>query len=76
MVLASGGYAFAASDDPDSLLRRYAPQACAYPTTNGHFAVGDGVKLAQEAGVSLVDMDQVRCLGSAPSGEKRHQGSC
>lgn len=59
MVLASGGYAFAASGDPNSLLRRHAPQACAYPTTNGPFAVGDGIRMAQEAGVSLVDMEQV-----------------
>lgn len=30
-----------------------------YPTTNGAWAVGDGVKLCRQIGAELIDMDKV-----------------
>jgi succinate dehydrogenase/fumarate reductase flavoprotein subunit len=30
------------------------------PTTNGHFAQGDGVVLGEKLGAELIDMDQVQ----------------
>lgn len=53
IVLATGG--FSANK---SLLKRFKKDE--YPTTNGKFATGDGLKLAVEAGGHLVDMDQIQ----------------
>jgi fumarate reductase flavoprotein subunit len=46
VVLATGG--FGASKQ---LLGKHAPQVADLATTNGPFAVGDGLKLAQSAGI-------------------------
>lgn len=59
VVLAAGGYANDRSDS--SLLRQYAPDLYAYPTTNGPWATGDVIKaLRKDRSISLVDMDQVQ----------------
>jgi succinate dehydrogenase/fumarate reductase flavoprotein subunit len=73
VILTSGGYfshlqlfsiliyrRYAA--DREGLLKEYAPSVAQLPTTNGDFAVGDGVKLAADIGAELVDMSQVCSL--------------
>ncbi|EFN54784.1 hypothetical protein CHLNCDRAFT_134736 [Chlorella variabilis] len=55
VVLATGG--FGASGE---LLRKYAPQAAELPTTNGAWAQGEGLALAQAAGASLLHLDRVQ----------------
>ncbi|CCW64868.1 unnamed protein product [Phytomonas sp. EM1] len=58
VVLATGG--FSNDHTTTSLLQEYAPHLMGYPTTNGVWATGDGVKLARELGAELVDMDKVQ----------------
>nr|CCC90370.1 unnamed protein product [Trypanosoma congolense IL3000] len=58
VILATGG--FSNDKTADSLLREYAPHLIGFPTTNGPWATGDGVKLAQRLGAELVDMDKVQ----------------
>ncbi|GBF99540.1 hypothetical protein Rsub_12346 [Raphidocelis subcapitata] len=55
LVFASGG--FAASRE---LLSRYCPDAAGLPTTNGPWATGDAVPLAEALGAGLVDMERVQ----------------
>jgi flavocytochrome c len=58
VILATGG--FSNDHTASSLLQQYAPQLSSFPTTNGVWATGDGVKMARELGVALVDMDKVQ----------------
>ncbi|KAG5466698.1 hypothetical protein LSCM1_00869 [Leishmania martiniquensis] len=58
VILATGG--FSNDHTTNSLLQQYAPQLSSFPTTNGVWATGDGVKIARELGVALVDMDKVQ----------------
>ncbi|CCW71935.1 unnamed protein product [Phytomonas sp. Hart1] len=58
VVLATGG--FANDHTTTSLLHEYAPNLLNFPTTNGVWATGDGVKAARELGAELVDMDKVQ----------------
>lgn len=55
VILATGGY----SRDSE-LLNKYAPSIAKLPSTNGNFATGDGVKVAQEIGAELSLMDKVQ----------------
>ncbi|KPI86888.1 putative NADH-dependent fumarate reductase [Leptomonas seymouri] len=58
VILATGGFS---NDHTDtSLLKEYAPQLSSFPTTNGVWATGDGVKAARKLGVKLIDMDKVQ----------------
>jgi FAD binding domain len=56
VVLTTGGFAA----DRSGFLREYAPQFANLCTTNGAFALGEGVRLARTVGAALVDMDQVQ----------------
>ncbi|CAM9099437.1 unnamed protein product [Scytosiphon promiscuus] len=58
VVLTTGGYAYDRSEG--SLLSEFAPERLHLATTSGSQATGDGVRLGQAAGASLVDMDQVQ----------------
>ncbi|EPY29097.1 NADH-dependent fumarate reductase [Angomonas deanei] len=58
VILATGG--FSNDHTTNSLLEQYAPQLAEFPTTNGPWATGDGVKAARELNVALVDMDKVQ----------------
>ncbi|KPA86013.1 putative NADH-dependent fumarate reductase [Leptomonas pyrrhocoris] len=58
VILATGG--FSNDHTNNSLLQEYAPQLSSFPTTNGVWATGDGVKAARELGVALIDMDKVQ----------------
>lgn len=58
VVLTTGGFGFDHSDD--SLMNKYRPDLVGVPTTNGHFANGDGIKFGAELGAHLVDMDKVQ----------------
>lgn len=55
VILATGG--FGASKD---IIKKYRPDLVDYKTTNQPGATGDGIKLAQEVGAGLVDMDQIQ----------------
>ncbi|KAG2431337.1 hypothetical protein HYH02_013327 [Chlamydomonas schloesseri] len=55
LVLATGGYAA-----NRELLKRYAPQAADLATTNGPWAAGDALQLAEEAGAALVGLEDVQ----------------
>ncbi|EPY38186.1 NADH-dependent fumarate reductase [Angomonas deanei] len=58
VILATGG--FSNDRSTNSLLQKYAPQLASFPTTNGTWATGDGVKMVEELNVALVDMDKVQ----------------
>ena len=58
VVLATGG--FAANDHQESLIDQYRPDLSKFPTTNGHWANGDGHKLAILSGADTVEMDHVQ----------------
>ncbi|KAL4452364.1 hypothetical protein ABPG75_008026 [Micractinium tetrahymenae] len=55
VVLATGG--FGASSQ---LLKKYAPQVAELPTTNGPWAQGEGLAMAEQAGAVLMQLDQVQ----------------
>lgn len=59
VILATGGFANDRDGD-DSLLKEFAPDMTKYPTTNGPFARGSGVKMARAIGARLIDMDKVQ----------------
>jgi len=56
VVLTTGGYAA----DRAGFLSQYVPHFAKLCTTNGPFALGEGVRLAQAVGAGVVDMDQVQ----------------
>lgn len=58
VVIASGG--FAADFADDSLLNKYRPDLSHLPTTNGSHCSGDGIKMAQQVGGDVVDMEWVQ----------------
>ena len=57
-VLATGG--FANDRTNSSLLVKHRPDLVSYPTTNGVWATGDGMKIAMAIGAGSVDMDRVQ----------------
>jgi cleavage and polyadenylation specificity factor subunit 2 len=58
VILTTGG--FSNDHEQDSLLREFASDKTKFPTTNGNFAKGTGVKIARAIGAKLIDMDQVQ----------------
>uniref|UniRef100_A0A914VUR6 FAD-dependent oxidoreductase 2 FAD binding domain-containing protein n=1 Tax=Plectus sambesii TaxID=2011161 RepID=A0A914VUR6_9BILA len=58
VILATGGYSN--DHEKDSLLAEFAPKMIKFPTTNGPFAKGSGVKIARAMGAQLVDMQYVQ----------------
>jgi flavocytochrome c len=58
VVICSGG--FAADFTKDSLLMKYRPDLSHMPTTNGAHCTGDGIKMCQEVGAELVDMEWIQ----------------
>ena len=58
VVICSGG--FAADFTPNSLLMKHRPDLGHLPTTNGNHCTGDGIKMAQEVGGELVDMEWIQ----------------
>lgn len=58
VIIATGGFAFDTSNE--SLLAKYRPDLQTFPTTNGKFATGDGIRMAMHVGGSVVDIDQVQ----------------
>lgn len=59
VILTTGG--FGADRKPGGLLEKYGGEELAnLPTTNGPWATGDGMKLAEEVGAKMVLMDQVQ----------------
>eukprot|EP01104_Vermistella_antarctica_P014710 TRINITY_DN4682_c0_g1_i1.p1 TRINITY_DN4682_c0_g1~~TRINITY_DN4682_c0_g1_i1.p1 ORF type:complete len:1018 (-),score=257.47 TRINITY_DN4682_c0_g1_i1:32-3085(-) len=56
IILTSGGY----GRDKDGLLQEFAPSVKELPTTNGPWALGEGVKMARRIGASLTLMDKVQ----------------
>jgi len=58
VVMATGGYCCDRSED--SLLLEYAPSKAKLATTNGPFAVGDGIRMGKAIGAKLILMDKVQ----------------
>jgi flavocytochrome c len=58
IILSSGGYGH--DFGKHGLLNEYAPELMNFPSTNGDFSKGSGVKLGREIGADLVDMDKVQ----------------
>jgi|GEM_PF-999842 len=56
VILATGGF----SCDGDDLIAKHRPDLKGIPTTNGQWAVGDGVKLGESLGANLVDMEMIQ----------------
>ncbi len=55
VVLTTGGFGYGGN----SLLRKWVPWLVDMPCTNGPFAVGDGIALAEQLHASLIHMNQV-----------------
>ena len=58
IILSSGGYGH--DFGGHGLLNEYAPELMNFPSTNGDFSKGSGIKLGREIGADLVDMDKVQ----------------
>lgn len=58
VILATGGFSY--DKGSDSLLAEFAPDKMSYPTTNGPWARGRGVKMARAMGAALVGMNRVQ----------------
>lgn len=58
VVLTTGG--FSCDRGSDSLLAEFAPEKLSFPTTNGPWARGRGVKMARAMGAALVGMNRVQ----------------
>ncbi len=58
VFISTGG--FGNDHTEDSLLSEFAPHLEKYPTTNGPFAQGTGIKIARKIGAAMVDMDQIQ----------------
>lgn len=48
---------FAADFSDTSLMKKYRPDLDGFPTTSGDYCTGDGVKIAEQIGARLIDMD-------------------
>uniref|UniRef100_A0A183EPB9 fumarate reductase (NADH) n=1 Tax=Gongylonema pulchrum TaxID=637853 RepID=A0A183EPB9_9BILA len=57
--LATGGFSCDRSNE-GSLLQEFAPEKMTFPTTNGPWATGRGVKMARAMGAALVGMNYVQ----------------
>lgn len=56
-MMTTGGYC--CDRGSDSLIAEFAPKKSKLATTNGPFAVGDGIRMARAIGVQLIHMDKV-----------------
>ncbi len=56
VILATGGYSY----DKNGLLKEFKKDVMNLPTTNGKFALGEGIKMARKIGAKLIDMDKVQ----------------
>ncbi|VDN52115.1 unnamed protein product [Dracunculus medinensis] len=59
VILATGGFSNDRSNE-GSLLSEFAPEKLSFPTTNGPWASGRGVKMARAMGAALVGMNRVQ----------------
>jgi len=58
IVIATGGYA--ADRSADSLLAKHRPDLVHLGSTNGRWATGDGIRLAQAAGADVINLHDVQ----------------
>ncbi|KAI8900298.1 FAD binding domain-containing protein [Globomyces pollinis-pini] len=58
LALTTGG--FSNDHSSDSLLTEFNNSVKVYPTTNGKWATGDGIKIARNIGATLIDMNAVQ----------------
>jgi flavocytochrome c len=58
VIICTGG--FGADFTQNSLLSKYRPDLGHLPTTNGNHCTGDGIKMAQNVGGDVVDMEWVQ----------------
>ncbi|UMM22422.1 hypothetical protein L5515_003646 [Caenorhabditis briggsae] len=56
VILATGGF----SADQDGLLKEFGTQTLGFPSTNGAFAKGEGVKIARKLGAKLIGMERIQ----------------
>ncbi|KAK0404683.1 hypothetical protein QR680_017570 [Steinernema hermaphroditum] len=59
VILTTGGFS-ADRHNVSSLLAEFAPEKMKFPTTNGPFARGDGVKMARAMGAQVIGMEHVQ----------------
>lgn len=59
VILATGGFSCDHSKE-GSLLQEFAPEKANFPTTNGPWATGRGIKMARAMGAALVGMQNVQ----------------
>lgn len=57
VIIATGGYG--ADFTENSLLKKYRPDLLNYATSNGAHCDGSGIRLSQEIGADVADMDRV-----------------
>ena len=58
VIIATGG--FGADFTENSLLQKFRPDLGYLPTTNGTHCTGDGIKMSQDVGAEVVDMEWVQ----------------
>lgn len=55
IILATGGFAY-----NYDMMSIYRPDISSLPTTNGKWAIGDGITLSIDAGAALIDMEKIQ----------------
>ena len=58
IILTCGGYAH--DFEEDSLLKEFTPNYMKFPTTNGNFSNGLGMKIARKINAKLIDMNYIQ----------------
>ena len=56
LVIASDGLTADFTEDENSLVEKYWPEFCGFPTTNGNHCTGDGQKLAISVGANGIEI--------------------
>ena len=58
VIVATGG--FGADFTPQGYIKKYRPDLMELPTTNGDWSTGDGIRISEEIGADLVDMEWIQ----------------
>lgn len=55
IILTCGGFSF-----NREMIKKYRPDLENYPTTNGEWALGEGIHISSKIGADLIDMDKIQ----------------
>jgi flavocytochrome c len=66
-ILTCGGFSF-----NREMIKKYRPDLENYPTTNGEWALGEGIQISSKIGADLIDMDKIQIHPTAFVDPKDH----